>query len=571
MGGSDAIHLSGVLREGVNVHAVADGDVVVDSNNNYSAADPGAARGATGGAGHKQQRNYVYVRSEGNTFIVNPIDGDICDVVELHDESYVNALVKRSKTPNDSAISKIAQPVKCSQPLKLVYQSEANPDDRFFYSGDFSTLKHVGGGSCMVVSRGGCRRISLDSRKTVVGRSVDDGTFKEVMKEAVKTGEAEDTYAELFAIATESRDPRKVVSVMFDNTNGPSVKDGQVQFSYVASGAWKFVSRCLRPVWFKAVAAVTPEKKRGKDGKAVGGGKVKVLISGADLDRVRAPLHAMQNLLKTFFLPAVSTAPSSFTTATSKSSTATVPVPNTSDGLLTRTMVFYNKANGNNEGSAKEGDQNNNNQTNDGAAKAKEEQEIHDRVKKVLGGITSFTRDGTNNPNSFEADKLAGALSSQCYLYFSAGDRLSYEGFKLCSSTAAASVDRAGVLLRKAARFWTSPSVVCSTGGSFDRACDALFDVRAISGIVDVVIATAANFGGTVKGSNCEDDEVAGTNTNHLFEWEHGIYVNGGGDGTPAEARKKCYDVLLGKLHGLIEGKEFDAADDMMSNAICSE
>ena len=199
------------------------------------------------------------------------------------------------------------------------------------------------------------------------------------------------------------------------------------------------------------------------------------------------------------------------------------------------------------------------------------DKEIHERVKKVLAGITSFTRDGTNNPNSFEADKLAGALSSQCYLYFSSGDRLSYEGFKLCSSSSVASVSRAGVLLRKAARFWTSPSSICETGGSFDRACDALFDVRAIPGLVDVVIATASNFGGTVKGSNCEDDEVMGTNMNQLFEWEHGIYSNGGGDGTPGEARRKCYDVLLGKLHRLIEGKEFDAADELMSIAICSE
>ena len=111
---------------------------------------------------------------------------------------------------------------------------------------------------------------------------------------------------------------------------------------------------------------------------------------------------------------------------------------------------------------------------------------------------------------------------------------------------------------------------------------------------------------------------------NQLFEWEHGLYSNGGGDGTAEEARKKCYDVLLQKLHKLIELKEvrpneeqsdelaksslvtktrswcctrrassvtnaivfthhsnascdslrssqFDAADEMMSNAICSE
>ena len=164
---------------------------------------------------------------------------------------------------------------------------------------------------------------------------------------------------------------------MFENTNGPRIVDGQVQFSYVAEGAWKFVSRCLRPVWFKAIASVYPEKKRGKDGKPLKGGKVKVLISGSDLDQVRAPLHALQNLLKTFFLPAVSTAPSTFTSGNSKTAataSSSVPVPTTSDGVLTRTMVFFNKANEGQKIGDENGEQNQLLPNNDGAAKAAEEQ-----------------------------------------------------------------------------------------------------------------------------------------------------------------------------------------------------
>lgn len=80
------------------------------------------------------------------------------------------------------------------------------------------------------------------------------------------------------------------------------------------------------------------------------------------------------------------------------------------------------------------------------------EKEIHDRLRKTLSGITSFPRNSNYNPSNFESDKLASALSEQCYLYFSSGDRLSYEGFKLCSSPSRADVVRAGVLLRKAAR-----------------------------------------------------------------------------------------------------------------------
>ena len=65
---------------------------------------------------------------------------------------------------------------------------------------------------------------------------------------------------------------------------------------------------------------------------------------------------------------------------------------------------------------------------------------------------------------------------------------------------------RAGVLLRKAARFWKSPSVVCAANSSFDRACDALFNIRAIEGIVDVVIATGEKTARRERRSRAEAD-----------------------------------------------------------------
>ena len=96
--------------------------------------------------------------------------------------------------------------------------------------------------------------------------------------------------------------------------------------------------------------------------------------------------------------------------------------------------------------------------------------------------------------------------------------------------------------------------------------------MRHIPGVVDVVIAAASNFGGTVKGSSCEEDETQGAPGNgSMLEWEHGLYSGGGGEGTAEEARKKCYSVLLSKLHKLIDSMEFDSADELIANAINSE
>ena len=115
---------------------------------------------------------------------------------------------------------------------------------------------------------------------------------------------------------------------------------------------------------------------------------------------------------------------------------------------------------------------------------------------------------------------------------------------------------------------------MCAANSSFDRACDALFNIRAIEGIVDVVIATAANFGGTVKGSGCEDDSGdASVDVPGLFDWEQGIYsgIGGGGGSSSEEARKKCYSVLVSKLHMLIDLGENEVADQFIGFATYSE
>ena len=70
----------------------------------------------------------------------------------------------------------------------------------------------------------------------------------------------------------------------------------------------------------------------------------------------------------------------------------------------------------------------------------------HQQIKKLITSTmttttTTTTHININNNNnnedgSYQADKLALSLSRQCYLFFSNGDRLSYEGFKLAKVAA---------------------------------------------------------------------------------------------------------------------------------------
>ncbi|GMI13926.1 hypothetical protein TrVE_jg903 [Triparma verrucosa] len=590
------------------------GNLNASSSSSYVVGD-GSIVVAKSGSG-----NYVYCRNFANVFSVVPIDGDVCDVVEVpvddsKEATYIDALSRRSKTPNDTQVNKIFKGEKVTQPIKISYHGEAKDDDKFFYAGgDFTTLKNFSGGAAMVVSRGGCRRIAIESKREMIRRSLGENTLKDIIAEVKKTQEVGDVFSELFALAVTEADGRRVVSKMFEASNSPKMNEGRVEYSWVAEGAWRFVSRCLRPIWCKACVECKPLKK-GKDGKVPPGGTVKILVSGAVLDKIRAPLFALQNLLKTFFLPAVSTASASIAKAQSNKSGRGTDTA-AAESVLTRTMIFYNATGVDTKTDAQAST------SSDNDAKRAEEQsihslyrivsravqalslidlltyahelegvpnvdwgalsgatfkgwcvdrEVHEVIKAVLTGITSYTRDVNSNSN-FESDKLANALSHQCYLYFSSGDRLSYEGFKLCSSSGDAG--RAGVLLRKAARFWKSPNVVCAPNSSFDRACDALFNIRAIEGIVDVVIATAANFGGTIKGSGAEDDEGdASIDAPGQFDWEQGIYSNStsGGGSSSEEARRKCYAVMIGKLHSLMNLREDERADQLISFATYSQ
>ena len=60
----------------------------------------------------------------------------------------------------------------------------------------------------MVVTRGGCSLISLDTLNTVVLKSVESGTFKDLLQASSKSGNEAEVYAELFSIFRDAKDPR---------------------------------------------------------------------------------------------------------------------------------------------------------------------------------------------------------------------------------------------------------------------------------------------------------------------------------------------------------------------------
>ena len=203
-------------------------------------------------------------------------------------------------------------------------------------------------------------------------------------------------------------------------------------------------------------------------------------------------------------------------------------------------------------------------------------------------------------------------------MYFSNGDRLSYEGFKLAKVASLSNEPRvreevgreAALVLRKAALHWRSSSMVCQGENSpLKRATTALISCGQIGGVVDVVIATASHFGGTVLGSVVEDDvELSAINSAsssysnidgvQQFGWEIGLYHVGNNidEGAPTsssssssssttnstnnkqqqqnsieEARTFCYNILLEHLRGLLNHQNDEAADELLSVATASE
>jgi len=172
--------------------------------------------------------------------------------------------------------------------------------------------------------------------------------------------------------------------------------------------------------------------------------------------------------------------------------------------------------------------------------------------------------------SAVEADNLSALLSKSCYLFFSAGSRLTYQGFRAASSALlynpgtpqrVALANRASAYFRAAARHWYNPSSVtgrllridvdASRGGTaattekeyetaakraldygspLARAVAFLMDLHCVGAAVDVCMISASNFGGVrprYSDEAANEIELIGDNDGYadgVLPWERGLY-----------------------------------------------
>ena len=113
--------------------------------------------------------------------------------------------------------------------------------------------------------------------------------------------------------------------------------------------------------------------------------------------------------------------------------------------------------------------------------------------------------------------------------------------------------------------------------------CDYLMAKKMVSTIVDVCLVAAANFGGTLRGTNAEKDEDTSSYHSNTMPWETGLYESRGkmlatsssagvsitpSSSNAANARKKCYTSIFDNLHELLlDPSTLHLADEMLSGA----
>ena len=171
--------------------------------------------------------------------------------------------------------------------------------------------------------------------------------------------------------------------------------------------------------------------------------------------------------------------------------------------------------------------------------------------------------------SAVEADNLSAFLSKSCYLYFSAGSRLTYQGFRAANSALSynpgtpqrvALSNRASAYFRAAARHWYNPSSITGRllridvdtgrgstgavqkeyekaakraldhGSPLARAVAFLMDLHCVGAAVDVCMICASNFGGIRPryGDEAANEiELIGDNDGYadgVLSWERGLY-----------------------------------------------
>ena len=427
-----------------------------------------------------------------------------------------------------------------------------------------------------------------------------------------------ETIAMLFSL----QDSRRAMDFAFKYAGTPKLLESTVTFSYLHDGLVKYISRLLRPVWYKSMVNVSTAKASTKANAPPPASKVYVQVEGKVLDEIRRPLWELATKMREFFRPALEKRMNS-------NASTNNPTQLDTGSIVVRTMMFYQNLNNPSGTPVPVSDS-----TSPGAMKACEEASMNslyrlvtravhllslldllayahevkslppvnwalisgdtfkdlccsktasDNVKELLRALTSA--------QDSDADKFSTALHEQCFTYYSLGDKLSQEGVNLLSKD----VVQSGVVLRKAAAWWNQPQDT-KEDSVFLRCVDLLFEYRragGIGGIVDVCVKVAANFGGSVKGTRGEEDEGGGEgvgvlsnfggNNMDVLEWERGLYHEDGGVGgegggagggsmiTVQQARHNAYGKMLECVEKLVGASEHDLADLMISHMVSSE
>jgi len=369
------------------------------------------------------------------------------------------------------------------------------------------------------------------------------------------------------------------------------------------------------------------------ENKATFPAKVELLLDDGTLEVVRAPLATLQALMKDVFAPAVDDIPGAKRNQNGSAigSSTSMDVDNGTGSsydngyqhLITRAMQYQSRALPRNQTAG----QQNNDKDLEAKARLTEERNLHslyrlvsrtsqlltlmshirrahetpelpevewglvhgltycqlattrsgqDRIETLLTNLVSAGEemhdnfDGSASSSStVEADNLSALLSKQCYLYFSAGSRLTYQGFRAASAALSyppstprrvALANRAGLYFRAAARHWYNPALVTGRllhidvetnkptekasdkwydkaakralehGSPLARAAHVLLELGCVGATVDVCLVCASNFGGARV---LYDDELAGEKeligdnggyAEGVMSWERGLY-----------------------------------------------
>lgn len=312
---------------------------------------------------------------------------------------------------------------------------------------------------------------------------------------------------------------------------GPTVAEGMApissytfQPSSLYEGLVKFISRLLRPFWYKPGVVVTEgrpihSKSPYTNYYAALPAKVELLLDDVTLDEIRRPLVLLQNLMKKTFVPVVQSIPGG---VVKKDSNDAMDVDDSglSGGLITRAMQNQTRAatqrlNNPNQSQhaatpkelqTKAFDTENRNMHSlyrllsrcvqilnlmSCLKRAHEtpalpevqwgllhgityyqlvtSQEGQARIESLLNALVSQGEKTLVNGLSTDGDLLADTLSRQCYLFFSSASRLTYLGFRSANDALSRPItspqrsvlsNQAASYLRAASRHWYSPALI---------------------------------------------------------------------------------------------------------------